>query len=79
MRNSRVGTVWNDGESLTIAGGDPEAITSQWTNNEYGSGTFSINLNVDATSPNPVGPQDDDEEITVTWSAHFFNVVIEEK
>ncbi|NCG01802.1 MAG: hypothetical protein GWP25_08430, partial [Euryarchaeota archaeon] len=64
-----------------IAGGSPESITSQWTNNEYGSGTFSINLNVDATSLNPneiPGPQDDDEEITVTWSAHFFNVVVEE-
>lgn len=68
-----------NGESLTIAGGDPEAITSQWTNNEYGSGTFSINLNVDATSAlPPPSPQDDDEEITVTWSANFFSVVVEE-
>ena len=34
---------------------------------------------LDATSALPApSPQDDDEEITVTWSANFFSVVVEE-
>ena len=65
--------------SQTLSGGSPEEIISQWTNNEYGGGTFTININVDATSQNPPPlPQDGDEEVTVTWSAHFFSVVVEE-
>ena len=69
---------YNNSEQFVI-GVQPTSIIEQWSSNDYGSGVFNLNIDVDTNSvaPSPY-PQDDNEEVTVTWVAHFFNANVEE-
>ena len=58
-----------------------EHWASQWTNDAHGRGMFELQIEVDASQPTgSVLPtvSDDDEEVTVSWEAVFFDVVVEE-
>tara|TARA_B100001113_G_C21103156_1_gene619624 strand:- start:344 stop:1039 length:696 start_codon:yes stop_codon:yes gene_type:complete len=63
--------------NISVVGSTPEAITQSWSDKSHGLGTFTLDVDVSASSPSPVGPQDNGEEITVIWSPVFFDVNVE--
>ncbi len=63
--------------NISVTGSTPEAITQSWSDKSHGLGTFTLDVDVSASSPSPVGPQDNGEEITVIWSPVFFDVNVE--
>lgn len=76
-------TVFPDyiGNQTQVAGMSAEHWTSQWTDDSHGRGMFELQVEVDASQPaGSVLPtvSDDDEEVTVSWEAVFFDVVVEE-
>ena len=69
---------YNSSEQSVI-GIEPNTIIEQWSSKDYGTGVFNLNVEVDTNSvAPPPTPQDGEEEITVTWTANFFNVDIQE-
>jgi len=69
------------GNQTQVADMSAEHWASQWTNDAHGRGMFELQIEVDASQPTgSVLPtvSDDDEEVTVSWEAVFFNVVVEE-
>ena len=69
------------GNQTQVTDMSAEHWASQWTNDAHGRGMFELQIEVDASQPTgSVLPtvSDDDEEVTVSWEAVFFNVVVEE-
>ncbi len=69
------------GNQTQVADMSAEHWASQWTNDAHGRGMFELQIEVDASQPTgSVLPtvSDDDEEVTVSWEAVFFDVVVEE-
>jgi len=63
--------------NISVTGSTPEAITQSWSDKSHGLGTFTLDVDVSTSSPSPLGPQDNGEEITVIWSPVFFDVNVE--
>ena len=69
------------GNQTQVTDMSAEHWASQWTNDAHGRGMFELQIEVDASQPTgSVLPtvSDDDEEVTVSWEAVFFDVVVEE-
>ena len=70
-----------DGENYTATGGSEDSWKEAWSDSSFGEGIFTLEVEVDVNQPltSPIPTiQDDGEEVNVTWTAHFFDVIVEE-
>jgi hypothetical protein len=68
-----------DGIGYNVSGGTQNSWEDFWSDQSYGHGTFTIDVEVEVRQPViplPFG-QDSDEEVEITWTAHFFDVTVE--
>lgn len=67
------------GEVMSVVGGEASDHEAAWSSQTHGVGTFTLDLDVSASSPAPPpSPQDDGEALSVTWTASFFDVDVNE-
>lgn len=68
-----------NGTSQKVTGMDEQYWINYWQDNSHGQGTFNLDVEVIVNQPPTSGLptiSDDNEEITVTWEAVFFNVIV---
>ena len=70
-----------NGVNNNVSGQDKQYWIDMWQDESHGKGIFTLEIEVivdgPPTSPIP-GVSDSDEEVTVTWEAVFFDVVVSE-
>jgi hypothetical protein len=69
------------GEDHQAFGMDELHWSNLWKDDSHGQGVFELEVEVDTSQPIGSvipGISDDDEEVTVTWEAVFFDVLVEQ-
>jgi hypothetical protein len=68
-----------DGNSVNVSGNNQQYWMDEWKDSTHGQGTFNLEIEVDVNGPATSfvpGVSDDNEEVTVTWEAVFFDTIV---